>query len=303
MTTKTGAAVTPKELNGDFLEEYSSERSVRKYTKDTAGYGISYLLDHDYGQIYLEVIEKHIPQSRREQGIRILEFGCGGGMNLIHVVKMLERHGIKVACAYGTDFSEALIEAANREAMRYLTAEQNQKVRFFVARNESIAGDLSRGMGIGSGVLSGSFDLIVGVNTIRYCHRLMNERTCVEGISDLLAETGVCVVIDMNDRFPAFRSSLPDRLSKEKEAYYLPTLDEYARPFEEAGLEILRKGNFCWIPHSAGRGLTAVMRTLTPLLNALAPTRAMRSLVISRKAAKARQLASMNDRPALAWKN
>jgi len=32
-----------------FLEEYSTERNIRRYVKKTAGHGISYLLEHDYG--------------------------------------------------------------------------------------------------------------------------------------------------------------------------------------------------------------------------------------------------------------
>src|ERR1700704_306653 len=73
-------------LNANFLEEYNTEESIRKYTRKTAGYGISYLLDHDYGRIYLESIKKYIPKERLKRGIRLWEFGCGGGMNLLHLV-------------------------------------------------------------------------------------------------------------------------------------------------------------------------------------------------------------------------
>lgn len=289
MTMKMATGDIPAKLKGEFLEEYSTEQSVRKYTKGSAGNGISYLLEHDYGRIYLDVLEKYVPKTRMQQGIRLLEFGCGAGMNLLHLVSVLERRGIRVESAYGTDFSETLIEAANREAKKYLTSELAAKVRFCVAKNESLVGDLAKTLGSNREALRGSFDLIFGVNTIRYCHRLMNENACVGDISDLLTDHGLCVVIDMNDKFPAFRSSIPDRINKDKEAYYLPSLEEYARPFSDAGFEILRKENFCWIPHSAGRGLTAVMRALTPVLNTLVPSRAMRSLVISRKNEKERR--------------
>ena len=43
-------------LNRKFLEEYSSEDSLRRYSKETAGQGISYPLDHNYGDIYFGVI-------------------------------------------------------------------------------------------------------------------------------------------------------------------------------------------------------------------------------------------------------
>ena len=278
MHSETGAR-----LSRDFLREYSSEESIRRYTKETAGNGISYLLDHDYGDIYLEFIEKCIPKSRLQQGIRVWEFGCGGGMNLVQLVSLLTRRGIALECAYGTDFSEALIAAANEEVKKYLTPDQREKVRFCVAKNENLVEDLNKGLGIPQESLFSSFDFILGVNTIRYCIRLNTEEQCAKGIYDLLTDGGVCVVIDMNDKFPAFRSAIRDRLKKEKSAYYLPTLEEYKRPFASVGFELLRVGNFCWIPHSAGPGLTSLMKTLTPMLNAVAPKRAMRSLVVSQK--------------------
>jgi SAM-dependent methyltransferase len=283
LMTKAMRRDTPSDLSGDVLKEYSTGESIRRYTKETAGHGISHLLDHDYGKIYLEVIEKNISKSRMQKGIRLWEFGCGGGMNLLHLVSLMERRGIALDCAYGTDFSETLIEAAKREATNYLTTEQNEKVRFCVAKNENLIEDVTKGVGISKGALLGSFDVILGVNTIRYCHRLMNEDKCVGAIFDLLTGGGVCIIIDMNQKFPAFRSRFRDRLTKGKGACYLPSLDEYARPFSSAGFEILKKENFCWIPHSAGPGLTAVMKALTPMLSALVPNRAMRSLVISRK--------------------
>lgn len=272
-------------LNADFLEEYNSEASIRKYTGKTAGHGISYLLEHEYGKIYLDSIEKYIPKSRLQKGIRLWEFGCGGGMNLLHLVSTLERRGIPVELACGTDFSETLIAAAKVETKKYVTGEQAKRVRFSVARNEDLIEDGAPGLGVAKGDLLGSFDLVFGVNTIRYGHRLNNVDRCVEGIGKLLRKDGVCVVIDMNQKFPAFRSRFREVMNKPSEkATYLPTLDEYANPFANGGFEILKKKNFCWIPHSAGRGLTNLMRAATPVLNTFARSRAMRSLVISRLA-------------------
>ena len=281
--TKTGSPDNPAVLNGEFLEEYNSEDSLRRYTKETAGQGISYLLDHDYGDIYFSVIENQIPKSRIQKGIRMWEFGCGAGMNLLFLVGELERRGIPLELAVGTDFSEVLIDAAKRQAKTYLKPEQNEKVRFCVARHENLMEEVTTGLGVPKEQLLNSFDLMVGVNTIRYCHRLNNENEVAATIKGLLADSGVCVVIDMNDKFPAFRSRFRDRIAKEERAYYLPSLEEYARPFSTAGLQILRRENFCWIPHSAGVRLTAVMRALTPMLNTVAPKRAMRSLVIAQK--------------------
>jgi len=276
----------PADLRQNFLKEYSAEENIRRYMKRTAGYGISYLLEHDYGRIYLEVIEKYIPKARTGKGLRLLEFGCGAGMNLLHLVSALERRGTPVDFACGTDFSEALIESAKVEAKEALKPQVSDKVRFCVAKNESLIADMTRGLGGSRESLVGSFDLIFGVNTIRYCHRLKNEKDCVEDILELLTDGGVCIVIDMNDKFPAFRGRPPARVTKGNDLYYLPSLDEYSRPFESAGFEILRKDNFCWIPHSAGQSLTAVMRFMTPLLNGIGRRRAMRSLVISRKTSR-----------------
>ena len=40
-----------EQLNEQFLDEYVSDDAVRKYTTETAGYGISYLLEHEYARI------------------------------------------------------------------------------------------------------------------------------------------------------------------------------------------------------------------------------------------------------------
>jgi SAM-dependent methyltransferase len=274
---------TPSERRDAFLQEYSAEENIRRYMKKTAGHGISYLLEHDYGDIYLEVIDKYVPKTPTGNGLRILEFGCGAGMNLLYLVSVLERRGTPVDFACGTDFSAPLIKSAQLEAKEALTPTIAEKVKFCVAKNDSLLDDMTRELTVGRDALLGSFDLILGVNTIRYCHRLKNEAACAQQIRELLRDQGVCIVIDMNDKFPAFRSRFRDRMTKDKESYYLPSLDEYARPFEAAQFEILRKDNFCWIPHSASRPLTAVMRAMTPVLNGISRRRAMRSLVISRK--------------------
>src|SRR5256714_14403123 len=123
------------DLNAGFLEEYSTLESIRKYTKETAGNGISYLLDHDYGQIYLDVLQRYIPKSSIQRGVRLWEFGCGGGMNLLHLVSTMERRGILLGCAHCTGFFLGLLDAAKREASKNLSPTQPNKGRFFVGRN------------------------------------------------------------------------------------------------------------------------------------------------------------------------
>jgi SAM-dependent methyltransferase len=268
-----------------FFREYTSQDAILKYTKATAGFGISYLLDHDYKTVYLDAINR-LPHQVRQNGIRILEFGCGGGMNLLHLIRVLSRQGIHVEGAIGTDFSPVLIEAANGEAQKYLTPRERSRVQFFTAKNETLLEDLSLGLLKDSSTLENSFQFIIGVNTIRYCHRAGKQLKCARDILRLLAPGGVCVVIDMNDRFPAFHSALKNRLrgkKKQEEECYLPSLEEYAAPFAQAGFKIFRSEHFCWIPHSARRFLTRLLHWLSPALSTVAGSRAMRSLVAAQK--------------------
>src|SRR6516162_389939 len=97
------------------LQEYSSNDAVRRYSKATAGDGISYLLDHEYGNIYVNALRNYLaaPTGR---GIRLLEYGCGAGMNLIQCLRILDRERVPVKAAYGTDFSPRLIDEASKEA-------------------------------------------------------------------------------------------------------------------------------------------------------------------------------------------
>ncbi len=268
-----------------YLDQYTSENEVSKYTRATAGFGINYLLDHDYKAVYLEAFNL-LPQQTREQGVRILEFGCGGGMNLIHLISVLSSKGIHVAHAVGTDFAPAMIETAEREDRTHLEERVFSSVSFYVARNESLINDLSASAEIDRSSLQNSFHFILGVNTIRYCHDAKRERDCVKDIFNLLSPGGVCVVIDMNNRFPFFRSDIKNRFRwKKQRQCYVPSLEEYTTPFEEAGFAVLRSEHFCWIPHSAGRFRTELLRMLSPILDVLAGSRAMRSLVVARKPA------------------
>jgi SAM-dependent methyltransferase len=271
------------EIYDKFLEEYGSEDAVRKYTTGTAGVGISYLLRNDYARVYLDAVDSYLRTSP-QRPLRLLEFGCGGGMNIITLVSLLEQKGIPVECAYGTDFSARLVESAVQEAKAALAPALAKKLSFHVARNEQLSEDLAAASGRPLKELVGFFDLIVGVNTFRYCHRLEKARECAADIYRMLRPGGVCVNIDMNNRFPVFRSKFRRTVEDPTECY-VPTLEEYTSPFAAAGFEIKQKKNFCWVPHSAGRGLTLACRLLSPVLNVVARSRAMRSLVVARKPA------------------
>jgi SAM-dependent methyltransferase len=265
-----------------YLQEYSADEAVARYTSRTAGTGITYLLENDYAEVYLSAIRDFL-QIPSQRPLRLLEFGCGGGMNIITLLTLLQRRGRRVELAIGTDFSEKLILAAQDESRNLLSPAQQDKTHFVVARNETIAADLRRALNGFAGELENSFHLILGVNTFRYCHRLGKARQCARDLAALLAPGAICVIIDMNRKFPAFRSRFRDRRTKPEAERYLPSLEEYAAPFEEVGLEILRKENFCWVPHSAGAQLTRVCQLLTPVLNLVAKPMAMRSLVVARK--------------------
>lgn len=270
-------------MNEAFFSEYTSADAILKYTKATAGYGISYLLEHDYKDVYMRAFES-LPPETKQRGIRMLEFGCGGGMNLVHLVSVLKQAGYKVEKAIGTDFSPVLIDAANRESEKYLLPEDKKKTEFHVAKNESLIDDLSAATATHSTKVLNSFDFILGVNTMRYCHRNGSEMSCARNIMDLLVPGGICVNIDMNNRFPGFRSKLRNHFRQYNEdECYIPSLEEYAASFEKTGFEILRKEQFCWIPHSGGPFMCSMLRAMTPVLNIMAKSRAMRSLVVAQK--------------------
>ena len=271
---------TTEKMDKSFLDEYNSQEAVQKYSTQTAGHGVNYLIQRDYARVYHAAIDACLQTSKAP--LRILEFGCGAGMNLIGVLAQLRNRGIPVAEALGTDFSETLVESARREARAFVPVDDQGRVGFYVARNERLQEQLAADSRREASSLSGSFDFIFGVNTFRYCHRFGTQQECADNIFRLLRPGGMCVMIDMNDRFPLFRSRLKNTAASAEEAY-IPSLDEYASPFGRAGFELMAKRNFCWVPHSAGRSLTAVFRALTPILDATVPGRAMRSLVVARK--------------------
>lgn len=267
-------------LDRAFLAEYTSQDAIRKYSSQTAGHGVNYLIEHDYARVYDRALEVCGWTSRAP--LRLLEFGCGAGMNLIGLVSRLERRGMAVKEAFGTDFSPTLIAEARREAREQLSPALQRTVQFHVARNEHLSRELASATNDSPQQLFGTFDLVFGVNTFRYCHRLRSADRCADDIFRLLRPGGVSVMIDMNNRFPLFRSRWR-RSDDSAEECYLPTLDEYAAPFERTGFEMLTRDRFCWIPHSAGPRLTTICRTLTPVLDRTVRSLAMRTLVIARR--------------------
>ena len=279
---------TQDPLNLDvFMDEYTRDDIIARYISRSAGAGIAYVLTNVYSSIYLEVIKKLIAERPKQHPFRVMEYGCGGGMNLLKLIELLQSQGAALDRAYGTDFSAPMIEAARKEAAEHLPPSLNSKITYAVAANETLAPDLARDTGVPLAQLKNSLDLIVGVNTSRYAHRLKKEKDSTRDIFDLLRPGGYSVMIDMNRYFPLFRSKLRDVLTRPKYEYYIPSLKEYARPFREVGFDIKETRNFCWVPHSASPSLLSLCRTLTPVLDACCSPFAMRSLVIAQKPNKA----------------
>lgn len=271
------------DISSRVFSEYLTHEAILKYTRSTAGYGVSYLLDHEYKEVYLWALE-HLPQNMRQDGLRIMEFGCGGGMNLIQLVSMLNQSSVRIKSAIGTDFSSVLIDAANREARSYLQEEQRRQIEFYVAKHETLLDDLSAASGINKAQLHNSQHFIVGVNTIRYSHHAGTELDTVKNLFDLLVPGGLCVIIDMNNGYPFFKSELKNKMRTQKrDECYLPSLEEYVSPFPKIGFEVLRNEHFSWVPHSSGPMMCHTFSLLSPILNLVARSRAMRSLVVARK--------------------
>ena len=206
-------------------------------------------------------------------------------MNLLHLISLLTEEGINVAGAVGTDFSPVLIETAKREAKACLPEGERRKLEFHIAKNETLMDDVSASIGKAKSELESSFHFVLGVNTIRkYSHAAKTEMDTIQTIFNLLTPGGVCVVIDMNNRFPFFRSELRNRFRWKKTLEcYIPSLEEYTAPFLTAGFEYCEASTSAGFLHSAGKFMTGLFTRLSPALNKIARSRAMRSLVVSRK--------------------
>ena len=129
-----------------FLDQYTSENEISKYVRATAGSGINYLLDHDYKAVYLEALNL-LPQQTRQGGIRILEFGCGGGMNLLRLISMLSSKGLHCQ-ALALTFPRRWLKRPGARPRITFGGRIFTAFEFYVARNESLISDLSASAGI-----------------------------------------------------------------------------------------------------------------------------------------------------------
>jgi len=269
-------------LTNVYLQEYESEQAVPKYVSRTAGAGIAYVLENVYGPIYADLLDKMLAQATQDGGFRVLEYGCGGGMNLLWIVRHILQKGQRLALACGTDFSSKMVAACEQEVREALHSRDLDKVCFHQIANENLVRELPKALMRETQEVLGSFHLILGVNTFRYCFRLGNETESARGIYSLLRPGGFTVMIEVNHNFPLFRSRLR-RDSVPKEQRYLPMLEQYADVFRDAGFELETVKNFCWVPHSATRAVVTLLGAASPLLQTLFPRFATRSVVIARK--------------------
>jgi len=277
--------VSHSEINDHdaYLMEYTGDDAIARYVTETAGKGIQYLLAHVYGPLYSEIIDSIIMKKGPKKDFRMLEYGCGAGMNLLYIFKLLVSKGVPIVAAIGTDFSEPLLQSAEKERDVFIDHENRKKVTFLQASNESLLNDLTKRLSQNESSVRNSFDLIVGVNTFRYAVRLHKQQDCANDIASLLAPGGYSIMIDMNNKFPFFKSKLRDRKTKPDRQTWLPSLEEYTSPFETANLEIHQSRHFCWIPHSASAPILIAAKLVTPFLDLVAPSFAMRSLVVAKK--------------------
>jgi SAM-dependent methyltransferase len=272
-------------MNDVYLEEYTASENVRKYVTETAGHGIAYVLPKVYGPIYARLLRELAQHKSGSAGLRVLEYGCGGGMNLLWIARYLLQHHIPLEIAVGTDFSPQMTDAAAKEAALQLDPQHRRLAAFHTVANENLARQLPAAMGLPGNQGAGYFDFAVGVNTYRYCFRLKKELESAQGLYALLRPGGYSVMIEMNHDFKFFRSKRRN-IDKPSDQTYLPTLDQYEAVFRQAGFEIVTKKNFCWVPHSASPALTTTLRAATPFLDLFFRRYASRSLVVARKPLK-----------------
>lgn len=267
-----------------YLEEYTAPENVRKYVSKTAGTGIEYVLNHYYGPLYTKILDEMAPgKVAAKQGFRVLEYGCGGAMNLLWILRYMLDRKMPIDLACGTDFAQSMVDASYQEYNATgLAAQTPQKVSFHPVANQNLARELPAALGRPPAEVLGSFDLFVGVNTYRYCFRVGKQFETAQDIAALLRPGGYSVMIEMNHHFPFFRSKFRNQ-HLPAEQTYLPTLEEYETVFRKAGLEIVTSRTFCWIPHSANPGMTGLIRFFSPVLDLLFPRRAIRSLIIARR--------------------
>ena len=234
-----------------YLAEYSQPTIIARYLSRTAAPAATYLVRAVYSPIYQEIVQTLVSRNPEHHGFRILEYGCGGGMNLLQLIRLFQAQGAQLADVIGTDFSPAMIEAARSEAKQQLPVELKALTTYLVARNETITRDLASGLGASLRELHNTFDLILGVNTFRYAHRLKRDETVARELFALLRPGGYRIMIDMNRRFRFVGSRVHDLCKGAKQRYYIPSVRQYSGSFLKAGFVVSSSPYLLWFDTSS----------------------------------------------------
>jgi SAM-dependent methyltransferase len=275
-----------------YLAEYSQPTIIARYLSGTTVPAFAYLVRAVYRPIYQEIVQTLVSHNPEHHGFRILEYGCGGGMNLLQLIRLFQAQGARLADAIGTDFSPPMIEAARSEAKQQLPVELNAVTTYLVARHETITRDLASGLGAPLRELQNTFDLILGVNTFRYAHRLKKDETFARELFALLRPGGYSIMIDMNRGFRFVGSRVHDLCTRAKQRYYIPSVRQYSGSFLEAGFVITQARTFygltrlalgSWVPALVEVPMHSLFRALRPTLDTYLSPFARHALVIAKK--------------------
>jgi SAM-dependent methyltransferase len=248
---------------------YARPEKVRIYRRATASKGKLHMLRAVYAPLVADAARVALEQTHAT-AIRALEFGCGAGLGTQALMDELIRTGIDVELIVGADAEPAMIAAAQHDLAECDFGCASQRVAYVVASHERLSTEVPAALGISARKLAESFQLAFGLSTFRHTIQDGTAAQSVRELHRLLSPGGRLVVIDLNNRFPY-------RMPR------LPTLEDYVRLFADGGFEIEATRHVGWIPHSADGLAFLLARAASQTLHRIAPSRAMRSVVVARK--------------------
>ncbi len=87
-----------------YMQEYTRDDIIARYISDSAGDGYRVHLHHVYAPTYLRAIRELISSRPKGHKFRVMEYGCGGGMNLLRIAELLRSEGAALESGYGAGF-------------------------------------------------------------------------------------------------------------------------------------------------------------------------------------------------------